>query len=84
MWKSKTVWFQSLTIRKRELIRIIHSRMWKAKRMYVPAGTKFDCYIDDGHERWYDTVYGIEGMDANWARKYLRDIRPVVRKKKKL
>lgn len=44
--------------------------------MEVPAGTEFVCYLESGEESWYDTVYGIEGMDAEWARKYLRDIQP--------
>ena len=47
----------------------------------VKAGAKFDCYIDSGSYRWYDRVFGIEGMDGNWAKKYLRDIQDIPKKK---
>lgn len=48
----------------------------------VEAGAEFVCYMEDGEEAWYDSVYGIEHMDAEWARQYLRDIKPVGRKSK--
>jgi hypothetical protein len=38
----------------------------------APKGTKFDCYIDDGEELWYDAEgIGIEEVDSEWAKKHL-------------
>lgn len=49
----------------------------------APAGSQFDCYIENGQEAWYDEADGLfAGMDAEWARKYLRDISPVKKSKK--
>ena len=49
----------------------------------VPAGTQFDCFIlENGSESWYDnSSYGIENMDAKWARKYLINIKNLSKKK---
>jgi hypothetical protein len=47
----------------------------------APAGTIFDCYIDDGEESWYDQADGLfSGMDTKWATKYLTNIKTVKRK----
>jgi len=44
----------------------------------VPAGSQFNCYVDSAQEQWYDSVnYGIEGMPAIWAKKYLINIKDV-------
>jgi 5-methylcytosine-specific restriction endonuclease McrBC regulatory subunit McrC len=38
----------------------------------APKGTKFDCYIDDGEELWYDAEsIGIEEVDSEWAKLHL-------------
>lgn len=43
--------------------------------LVLPAGTKFVCFLYEGREEWYDDVnYGLEGMDAAWAEKYLEKI----------
>lgn len=59
-------------------------KMENCLELSVPAGSKFDCYIENGEESWYDTESGLfAGMDAEWAKQYLRDIQPCVKKKTK-
>lgn len=44
----------------------------------VSAGNQFDCFIENECEAWYDTESGLfAGMDAGWARKYLKNIKLV-------
>lgn len=45
-------------------------------KMVVPQNSRFVCFIDELGEEWYDEIYGIEGMGGEWARKYLKDIKP--------
>ena len=50
----------------------------EAFRLALLAGTRFVCFLNKCKEEWYDDVnYGIEGVDADWAKKYLRDIRHI-------
>ena len=42
----------------------------------IETDTPFDCYIDCNQEQWYDSIgEGIEGMDAEWAKLHLTDIK---------
>ena len=44
----------------------------------APKGTKFDCYIDNEDELWYDSEgVGIEECDKRWASKNLIDVKEV-------
>lgn len=41
----------------------------------LKAGSKFDCYLEEGEESWYDSSNaGVECMSAKWATKYLENI----------
>lgn len=41
------------------------------------AGTKFVCYASEGgFEEWYSEDSEVENMDADWARKYIKNIGP--------
>lgn len=43
--------------------------------MVLPKGAKFVCFVIDGEDQWFDDVnYGVEGMDAKWAEKWLENI----------
>lgn len=50
--------------------------------MQVPAGSEFVGYIKNGVESWYDTIYGIEDMNSDWAKTYLKGIKPYKKPKK--
>lgn len=41
----------------------------------IMAGTKFECYQDDGEELWYvaDNLGGLQ-YDSEWAEKHLENI----------
>lgn len=46
-------------------------------KLIVKAGSIFDCYIDNGHEQWYDREYGLEGLPESWANSHLKNIKAV-------
>lgn len=55
-----------------------NSAIANAFELVIPVGTKFVCFIDDNEESWYDDIgYGIEAMNHEWARKYLKNIRRI-------
>jgi len=46
--------------------------------VFIKAGTKFVCFIDDGIEFWFDDVgIGIEEEDADWAKENLTNIQDI-------
>lgn len=46
----------------------------KRFKLACPAGTKFVCYMRGNKEEWYDDIkFGIEAMNAKWAKKYLHN-----------
>jgi hypothetical protein len=78
----KDSWFASASERKE----IINDFSNNFIELSVPAGAEFECYItENGEECWYDTTDSglFAAMDAEWARKYLKDIKPIKKKKKK-
>lgn len=48
----------------------------------LEKGARFVSYIDDGEELWYDDEgYGIEGVDNDWAEKYLENFKELRKRK---
>lgn len=44
----------------------------------VKKGTRFDCFIDDGVEKWYDDAgIGIEEYSKEWAALHLEKIKEI-------
>jgi len=41
----------------------------------IPSGTKFESYMIDGKELWYDQNEDVLDMDSNWASKNLINIK---------
>lgn len=75
----KLNWYAS----KSEREQIIADFSSRSMSLSVHAGSKFECYIEDGHESWYDSESGLfSAMDADWAKQYLTDISPVKHKTK--
>lgn len=69
--------FHGWYLSKKEVDQIIN----KSFDLIVPAGTEFVCYLKNGIESWYDTVYGIEDMNSDWAKEYLKGIKPYKKEK---
>ena len=45
----------------------------------IPIGTELVCYLEDGVELWYDDDC-LAGMDENWAKDNLENIKLIKRK----
>jgi len=44
----------------------------------LKKGAEFVCYIINNEEHWYDDEnYGVEDMNASWAKKYLSNIKDI-------
>jgi hypothetical protein len=41
----------------------------------IPSGTKFESYMIDGKELWYDQNEDVCDMDSTWASKNLKNIK---------
>lgn len=59
----------------------IEKALEKIKNIYdsylvLKKGTKFVSYLENGVEEWYDDErFGIEGMENDWAEKYLTNFK---------
>lgn len=59
---------------KKEKIKLINQFESKFELVLL-KGTKFNCYVIDGKECWFDDVgYGVEMMNSKWAEKNLENI----------